>query len=188
MPGKLTNRQKKFCHEYLVDLNATQAAIRAGYREKTARVIGAENLTKPYIKARIEELQAEIAKRNRITTDYLVNEFKSIADDDIKNYLDFKKTRAGIKVGFKKNISELETKNIQQIQTGPNGEIRIKLYNRDNALIQLGRHTGLFNDQLTIKNNLEEVLKGISDRNKLSEEQLNRIAQIIFQEQKKFLK
>ncbi|MFA5753528.1 MAG: terminase small subunit, partial [Bacteroidales bacterium] len=44
---KLTPKQKRFVDEYLIDLNATQAAIRAGYSERTARIIGAENLIKP---------------------------------------------------------------------------------------------------------------------------------------------
>ena len=57
--AKLTAKQQRFCDEYLVDLNATQAAIRSGYSEKTARAIGAENLTKPYIKEYIEKRMAE---------------------------------------------------------------------------------------------------------------------------------
>ena len=51
----LTDKQKRFCEEYLIDCNATQAAIRAGYSKKTAKVIGSENLTKPDIKNYIEE-------------------------------------------------------------------------------------------------------------------------------------
>ena len=57
--AKLTAKQQRFCDEYLVDLNATQAAIRAGYSEKTARVIGQENLLKPAIKEYIGERMAE---------------------------------------------------------------------------------------------------------------------------------
>lgn len=56
---KLTAKQQRFCDEYLIDLNATQAAIRAGYSEKTARVIGQENLTKPVIKEYIEKRMKE---------------------------------------------------------------------------------------------------------------------------------
>ena len=52
---KMTARQQRFCDEYLIDLNATQAAIRAGYSKKTARVIGQENLTKPAVKNYIDE-------------------------------------------------------------------------------------------------------------------------------------
>lgn len=57
--GKMTPKQKRFCDEYLIDLNATQAAIRAGYSKKTANVIGMENLTKPYLKEYIENRMAE---------------------------------------------------------------------------------------------------------------------------------
>lgn len=57
--AKLTAKQQRFCDEYLIDLNATQAAIRAGYSRKTARVIGQENLQKPAVKAYIEERMKE---------------------------------------------------------------------------------------------------------------------------------
>ena len=57
-------RQKKFCDEYLIDCNATQAAIRAGYSPKTAKSIGNENLTKPDLKAYIDE-QLELLHSKR---------------------------------------------------------------------------------------------------------------------------
>ena len=62
MADKLTAKQKRFCDEYLIDLNATQAAIRAGYSEKTARVIGQENLTKPAVREYIDQRMAEKEK------------------------------------------------------------------------------------------------------------------------------
>lgn len=68
----LTLKQQIFIKEYLIDLNATQAAIRAGYSEKTAQVIGAENLTKPII---ADAIKAEIDKRSErteITADYVL--------------------------------------------------------------------------------------------------------------------
>lgn len=58
--GRFTKKQRRFCIEYVVDHNATKAAIRAGYSEKTARSIGSENLTKPDIKQYIENIEAEI--------------------------------------------------------------------------------------------------------------------------------
>ena len=62
--AKMTAKQQRFCDEYLIDLNATQAAIRAGYSKKTARAIANENLTKPYIdeyiKKRMEEKEKEL--------------------------------------------------------------------------------------------------------------------------------
>lgn len=57
--ARMTAKQKRFCDEYLIDLNATQAAIRSGYSEKTANRIATENLSKPVIKAYIAERMAE---------------------------------------------------------------------------------------------------------------------------------
>lgn len=71
MATKMTAKMQRFCDEYLIDLNATQAAIRAGYSEKTARVIGQENLSKPAIKEYVEKRLAEkedalIAKQDEV--------------------------------------------------------------------------------------------------------------------------
>ena len=57
--AKMTAKQQRFCDEYLIDLNATQAAIRAGYSEKTAAVIATENLRKPNIRDYIEKRMSE---------------------------------------------------------------------------------------------------------------------------------
>ena len=69
--AKMKAKQQRFCDEYLIDLNATQAAIRAGYSKKTAGVIAAENLKKPYIAEYIEKRMAEkeealIAKQDEV--------------------------------------------------------------------------------------------------------------------------
>lgn len=63
MKKKLTDKQERFCLEYVIDSNSTQAAIRAGYSKKTARTIASQLLTKLNIKARIEELQEKTAKK-----------------------------------------------------------------------------------------------------------------------------
>ncbi len=72
--GKLTAKQRRFVNEYLIDCNATAAATRAGYSKKTARFIGAENLSKPYILALIQEGQKARAARTEITADLVVQE------------------------------------------------------------------------------------------------------------------
>ena len=64
--AKLTAKQKRFCEEYLIDLNGTQSAIRAGYSEKTACAIGTENLRKPLISSYIAQLMAERNKETKI--------------------------------------------------------------------------------------------------------------------------
>jgi phage terminase small subunit len=64
---KLTAKQEMFCKEYIIDLNATQAAIRAGYSKDTATEIGCENLTKPNIQKRISELSKDRNEKLEIT-------------------------------------------------------------------------------------------------------------------------
>lgn len=72
--AKLTDKQELFAREYLKDLNATQAAIRAGYSENTARKIGSENLTKPDIQDFIAELNKERLERVQIDADYVLRQ------------------------------------------------------------------------------------------------------------------
>lgn len=81
--GKLTDKQKMFCKEYLVDLNATQAAIRAGYSEKTATATGCENLRKPNIQGYIQELKKERADKLEITQLAVLKELHNWAFSDI---------------------------------------------------------------------------------------------------------
>lgn len=78
-PG-LSPKQQRFVSEYLIDLNATQAAIRAGYSQKTARSIGAENLTKPDIAAAIAKAQEKVAERAEWTAADRLSALKSIFD------------------------------------------------------------------------------------------------------------
>lgn len=76
---KLTDKQKRFCEEYLIDLNATQAALRAGYSKRTAYSIGDENLKKPEIQNYLSELMKKRSERTGIKADDVINELKSVA-------------------------------------------------------------------------------------------------------------
>lgn len=76
--AKLTAKQRRFCNEYLIDLNATQAAIRAGYSEKNARNIASENLAKPNIKAYIDERMAEKESQLIATQDEVLKYLTSV--------------------------------------------------------------------------------------------------------------
>lgn len=80
----LTPKQKRFVEEYLVDLNATAAAIRAGYSKKTANRIASENLSKPDIQIAIKEAQDSIQKRTEITQDMVIKEMAKLAFFDIR--------------------------------------------------------------------------------------------------------
>lgn len=78
--NSLTDKQQKFCNEYLLDLNATQAAIRAGYSENTASETGYENLRKPQIATCISELMEERNKRTQIDADWVLQAQKEVYD------------------------------------------------------------------------------------------------------------
>lgn len=72
----LKDKQARFVEEYLIDSNATQAAIRAGYSEKSAYSIAGENMKKPEIVDAIAKGRAEIAKRNELTIDDIIKELE----------------------------------------------------------------------------------------------------------------
>jgi len=75
---KLTEKQKMFCKEYMVDLNATQACIRAGYSEKTAKVIGSQNLTKLNIQEEITKLMKDREERVKLTADKVLEDIERV--------------------------------------------------------------------------------------------------------------
>lgn len=86
--SKLNDKQEMFCLEYLVDLNATQASIRAGYSEKTANRIGSELLTKPHVQERISELKASRNERVEINSDWVLSQLVDIHNLDVIDILD----------------------------------------------------------------------------------------------------
>lgn len=102
----LTAKQEKFCLEYLIDLNATQGAIRAGYSKKTAKQIATENLSKPVIQERIVEL---INKRNEkigVNADYVLSQAVEM--------LDIAMGRTETKILVKESIGDGRTETIMR--------------------------------------------------------------------------
>ncbi|WP_058912858.1 terminase small subunit [Entomohabitans teleogrylli] len=83
----LTDKQEMFCREYLIDLNATQAAIRAGYSEKTANRTASENMSKPDIKSRIAELKSQRNDLVGINATYVLNRLVEIDQMDVLDIL-----------------------------------------------------------------------------------------------------
>lgn len=156
MAKKLTDKQNRFCEEYIVDLNATQAAIRAGYSKKTANRIGSENLSKPDIQNEIQRLKSLRSTRTQIEADSVVQELVKVAFSNIKHYLDIEDDE----VYFKdlKNVTDEESAAIESVKVMKKiikgkGEkdddvevqaIQFKLHSKVNALVQLGRHLGIF--------------------------------------------
>ena len=86
--SKLTDKQEQFCQEYLIDLNATQAAIRAGYSKKTANEQGAQNLVKLSIQQRISDLKAVRAEKVEVKQEEVLRELKNFAYSDITETMD----------------------------------------------------------------------------------------------------
>ena len=93
--AELTKKQELFCIEYLIDLNATQAAIRAGYSEKTAQAIGAENLTKPLIAAEISKLFTERTTKTKIDAEYVLIKSNELLNRCMAEGEDFSPSGAG---------------------------------------------------------------------------------------------
>lgn len=150
----LTAKQAAFVREYLVDLNATQAAIRAGYSKKTANVIASELLAKPIIQSAIQEEMKKRAERTEITADKVLKEFAKLAFFDPRKLFDDK--------GNPKDITELDDDTAAALagldvvqdfdpDTGVTSYTKkYKLASKQAALDSLGRHLGMFLDRTEV--------------------------------------
>lgn len=150
--AKLTAKQKRFCNEYLIDLNATQAAIRAGYSVDSAKVIGCENLTKPNVAAYLEKRMSKREVRTEITQDKVLNELAKIGFANIEDYVEVDQDQYDdkiVRIKSTKDIPEDKKAAISSIKQGANG-IEVKLHDKVRALENLGRHLGMFKDKLEI--------------------------------------
>ena len=81
----LNEKQKRFCEEYVKDYNGAQAAIRAGYSAKTARVIASEHLTKPNIQSYVQELQEELRKQSKAEVHVILEKLMQEATNYVDN-------------------------------------------------------------------------------------------------------
>lgn len=137
----LTPKQKLFVEEYLVDLNATQAAIRAGYSVKTANRIGAENLSKPDIQKEIEKRRKDRERRTEITQDRVLQELAAIAFAKATDYAEI--DEGIVKIKPTSEISIAQAGAIAGVEQGNFG-VKLKLYDKLKALELLGKHIGIF--------------------------------------------
>ena len=139
---KLTSKQEMFCLEYLVDLNATQAAIRAGYSVKTAAKIGSENLIKPDIADRIRILFDQRAAKVEVNAEYVLNRLVEIDTLDVIDILDNTGNIKAIKdwpKAWRISISGLD---VQDMMSGDTESImkKIKWPDKLRNLELLGKH------------------------------------------------
>ena len=138
----LTSKQILFVEEYLVDLSATQAAIRAGYSPRTAASIGNENLRKPEIKVAISDAKRARSLRTGIAADLVVQELARIAFSNILKVLSWGPD--GIFVKASSALSDADAAMISEVTHTRDGSIRIKLHSKLAALDMLARHLGLY--------------------------------------------
>ena len=158
--AKLTKKQQLFVDEYLIDLNATQAAIRAGYSPQTANEQGSQNLAKLSIQNAIAVAMAERSKRIGINQDRVVQELARIAFVKIT---DVAKEDGSIKLDAAEDdlacVESIKVKRSDS-ETGSSEEREIKLAPKMKALELLGKHLGMWNDKLDINLNIPVVISG----------------------------
>ena len=157
----MTKKQKRSVEEYLIDLNATQAAIRAGYSPDTAKSIGSENLTKPDIQARIAKAMAERSRRTGVNADRVIMELAKIAFVNASDVIDADTATV------KADALPEDTAAIQSVKVktfGEDGlEREVKMADKLKALELLGKHLGMFKDKVELSGSLETEKTKLDD-------------------------
>lgn len=157
----MTQKQKRFIEEYLIDLNATQAAIRAGYSPDTAKSIGSENLTKPDIQARIARAMAARSRRTGVNADRVVMELAKIAFVNASEVINPETAT------IREDAAPEDTAAIQSVKVktfGEDGlEREIKMADKLKALELLGRHLGMFKDKVELSGALKTEKTKLDD-------------------------
>lgn len=148
---KLTAKQKRFCEEYLIDKNATQAAIRAGYSEGSANVIGCENLTKPNIADYIQKAIAEQSKRTLITADRVLEELAKLAFFNMADVLDDTGAMKPLNTWSRDSLAVVQEVTDDTLKSEEETTLlrrKVKLSDKKASLELLGRHLKLFTDKV----------------------------------------
>ena len=147
----MTEKQKIFADEYLIDLNATRA-YRAAYpsvkKDETAAAAATRLLKNVNVQKYIQERMHERQQRTEVTQDMVVNELAAIAFAKATDYVSIK--GGAVFVKSTDGLSDQQIRAIAGIKEGANG-IEIKLNDKEKALELLGRHLGMWNDKLDIK-------------------------------------
>lgn len=140
----MTDKQERFCEEYMIDLNATQAAIRAGYSPRTANEQAGRLLVNVSIQNRIAQLQAEQSRRTGISADRVVRELAKVAFANAGDIIDPRTA------SLKSNADRDDLAAVQSVKVkmfGEDGlEQEVKLADKLRALDLLGKHLGMYKD------------------------------------------
>lgn len=150
MARKLTDKQKKFVKEYLIDLNATQACIRAGYSPKTAMEQGYQLLQKTSVQEAIAKAMAERSKRTGISQDRVIQELARIAFVKITDVVD---SDGEINTNASDDdLACIESYKVEDSDSvnGSSSKREVKLASKIKALELLGKHVGMWNDKIQV--------------------------------------
>jgi phage terminase small subunit len=142
----LTPKRRAFIDEYLIDFNATQAAIRAGYKEKSAHTVGSRMLGMPPVKAALEAAIAARAERTRATADRVIAEYARLAFADMRRYVEWGPDGVKLRPHWELSADDAAAV-VEIVPVGAEGKARIKLYDKRPALDALARHLGLFDSR-----------------------------------------
>lgn len=150
--AKLTAKQQRFCDEYLIDLNAKQAAIRAGYSPNTAEQQASRMLRNVKVQNEIARKMAERSKRTGINQDRVLMEIAKMAFVNIDDVIDL--SNAQIKQeATKDDLACIQSVKIKPTEFGTEREVR--LYDKKANLELLGKHLGMFKDKVEVDADLE---------------------------------
>jgi phage terminase small subunit len=153
----LTEKQIRFCQEYIIDLNGTQAAIRASYSEDTAGSIASENLQKPEIQRYIQELLDDRATRTKATADKVISELYHLVSFDPSEVFDIDRNTLkdihSIPKNIRKSIASLEF--YEEYNKPKDSETRvligytkkIKFWDKPKVIELLAKHLKLLTDK-----------------------------------------
>lgn len=145
----LTAKQQRFVQEFLIDLNATQAAIRAGYSTRTANEQGARLLAKVSVRSAVEDGQKAREKRTGITQDRVLNEIARVAFSDKRRLMSW--GPSGVVLMDSETLTDDDAANVSEVSettSATGGSIKLKTHDKIKALELLGRHLGMFTDKV----------------------------------------
>lgn len=142
-PHELTDKQRRFVEEYTVDFNATQAAIRAGYSEKTASQIGYQLLQKTSVEEAVEDRLDRLA----MTADEALKRLADWARGDIGELVEIREDGSW-KLDLEKAREQGKLHLIKELAYDRNGRPKLKLYDAKDAVKQIARAHGLFVDRI----------------------------------------
>jgi phage terminase small subunit len=164
MARKLTEKQKQFVEEYLIDLNATQAAIRAGYSAKTANEKGSQLLTNERIQEAVSVAMAERSKRTGVNQDRVVLELAKIAFLNIGNLINLEDGSV-LPTASEDDLACIESIRYKRSDSdsGSSVEREVKIGSKLKALELLGKHLGMWNDKLDVNIAQPIVITGADD-------------------------